>query len=279
MVNKQSYSINNSAGEPVEIDLFQLDTSDIKPTVIFSHGFKGFKDWGGFPYLMIRLAEAGYAAVSFNFSHNGVTRETPMDFTRLDLFAENTHSKELDDIESVINYVFQNAAPMNINPDKVSLMGHSRGGGITIIKASEDSRIKCFVTLASVSTFDRYTDEQKKKWRETGYIEIPNVRTNQMMKLNISLLDDIEQNHEQLNIKNAMNSVKIPALIIHGQEDLAVRVGEAQQLYESSDKNKTTLILLPSTGHTFGIEHPFTQTTKAFEEVINSSITFLGKNL
>jgi esterase/lipase len=151
--------------------------------------------------------------------------------------------------------------------------------GSVILKASEDKRIKCIVTLSSVAVVDRYTREQKRRWREKGYIQMPNMRTKQLMRMNKTFLDDIEKNSGRLNITKAMRGLKIPALIIHGKEDLAVKVTDAEKLYDSSDKNLTTLHIIENTGHTFGIEHPFKGTTKAFDDVIGKAVEFLNKNL
>ncbi len=42
------------------------------PGVLIVHGFKGFKDWGMFPLMAERLAEAGFAACRFNLSGSGI---------------------------------------------------------------------------------------------------------------------------------------------------------------------------------------------------------------
>lgn len=249
------------------------------PCIIFAHGFKGFKDWGGFPYMLEKLAETGYIAVSFNFSHNGVAADKPMDFTRLDLFAQNTHSKELSDLHTIIDYIYSNAENYNIDKNRIALIGHSRGGAAVIIGASEDERIKALITLASVGDVNRYTPEQIKRWREKGYIEIPNTRTNQMMRMDSAFLDDIEQNRERLNIEKAFCRLKIPALIIHGKEDLAVKFTDAEKLFAASDKSKTELYIIENTGHTFGLEHPFKGTTKPFDTVIEKMKEFLESKL
>ena len=250
------------------------------PLVIFAHGFKGFKDWGGFPYLCTKLSGAGFAVLSFNFTHNGVNNTHPMDFTELELFAENTHSIELDNYAAVLNFVPELAEKYPVDAKRIGLLGHSRGGGLSIITASENSSVvRALVTLASVADFDRYTPEQKKRWREKGFIEMPNTRTNQLMKMNSSLLDDIETNSERLNITGTAAALKIPFLIIHGREDLAVKYTDAEKIFKSSPKDKTELHIIDNTGHTFGIEHPFKGTNKAFEEVIEKTAAFFKKNL
>ena len=280
MINKTNISLNKPGGRVINTDCFHTVTPGEKhPIVVFSHGFKGFKDWGGFPYMMQKIAGKGNIAVSFNFSFNGTDKEHPAEFSRLDMFAQNTFSRELDDLQTVLDYFYEEAESFNIDRNKIALIGHSRGGGISVIKASEDKRVKALITLSSVSYFDRYSDEHKKKWKETGYFEVLNTRTNQMMRLNSTLLEDLEQNKRRLNIISAVRKLKIPYLIIHGKEDLSVRFGEAEKIYKNSNKEITELYPVENTGHTFGTAHPFKGTTKAFETVIDKMISFLNGNL
>jgi dienelactone hydrolase len=280
MVKKSNFIIQNKSGAKIYTDIYsKIEQEGERPLVIFSHGFKGFKDWGGFPYMLEKIADAGFFCVSFNFTFNGIGETNQTEFTRLDLFAQNTFTKELDDLETVIEYFYSNSGKYNIDKEKIGIIGHSRGGGISIIKSCENKKIKCLITLASVSCLDRYSEEHKKKWREKGYFEVLNTRTNQVMRLNSALLDDIENNKERLDILNAVNNLKIPFLIVHGKEDLSVKFKEAKALYNSSNKNLTELFTAENTGHTFGVVHPFQGTTKAFETVIGKIKDFLKKNL
>ncbi|MCX7878651.1 MAG: alpha/beta fold hydrolase [Ignavibacteria bacterium] len=278
MNRKIEIILKNSDNLPIGTDIYSGgEHQKRKPFIIFCHGFKGFKDWGGFPYMLERFSKYGFISAGFNFSHNGVTSEAPMDFTRLDLFAKNTISKELDDLNCVIDYFYKNSILYNIDKDKIALIGHSRGGGTSLIKASEDKRIKAIVTLASIAKFDRYTDKIKKEWREKGYIEIPNYRTGQIMRMNVDYLNDLEKNNFRLDIYRAVRNLTIPLLIIHGREDLSVKFTDAEKIYECSDKMISELVILDSTGHTFGTEHPFKGTTAVFDKVIELIVKFLDK--
>jgi ATP:cob(I)alamin adenosyltransferase len=53
--------------------------------VVLVHGFKGFKDWGFFPHTAEALAADGHAAISLNFSLNGIG-DRPTEFTELEAF-------------------------------------------------------------------------------------------------------------------------------------------------------------------------------------------------
>lgn len=269
--------IKNKNGNIININFRYPEATESKlPLLIFCHGFKGFKDWGCFPYMFDKFANANIFTVSFNFSLNGVDNEkdNPIDFERLDDFARNTFSEELDDLGCVIDYLEEVKDKYNYNFDSLILAGHSRGGGIAILKTAEDKRIKKLITLASVDEFNRYGDETKRMWKERGFIEALNTRTRQKMRMNVSLLEDLENNYSRLNIKDAMKKANVPTLIMHGTEDLAVEKSEAETLYNLCNKDITKLVILEKTGHTFGAVHPFEGTTPHLEEVIDEIIKF-----
>jgi len=271
---KKDIVIKNSHNDDMRTDIYipSLPKENL-PLIIFLHGFKGFKDWGGFPYLLEKISEKGFITVAFNFSYNGIEDDL-MSFTRLDKFAENTFSRELDDLNDVINYFEKKSHEYNADFSKLTLLGHSRGGGIAILKAAEDSRVRRLITLAAVSEFNRYSEERKMEWKKRGYLEALNTRTRQKMRMNYTLLEDLEKNSGRLNILKSVSKIKIPFLILHGKEDLAVDYSEAEAIYNASDKTLTNLIMIEHTGHTFGIVHPFAGTNPYFEKIIDMIINF-----
>jgi esterase/lipase len=280
----KNFKIKNSSGDTLNIDLRYTESNKGKlPLLVFCHGFKGFKDWGCFPYMLDSISANKICCVSFNFSFNGVDNEkdNPALFDKLDLFAKNTFSRELDDLGDVIDWIESEQKNYNYDFNNLTLAGHSRGGGIAILKTAEDSRIKKMITLASVAEFNRYGEETLKRWKEEGFIEALNTRTRQKMRMNYTLIEDLEKNRERLSIVNAMKRIKVPALIIHGKEDLAVDYSDAEVLFEAGSKkflsDSTTLKLYEKTGHTFGAVHPFAGTTKALENVIRDIVSFIKK--
>lgn len=274
----ENIKIKNHDGNTINMDFRYPEHADAKlPLMVFCHGFKGFKDWGCFPYMFDKFASENIFTVSFNFSLNGTDNEksNPVDFERLDNFAINTFSQELDDLGCVIDYLESQKDKYNYDFNKLILAGHSRGGGIAILKAAEDKRIKKLLVLASVSDFYRYGEETKRIWRERGFIEVLNTRTKQKMRMNVSLLEDLELNSERLDIKKALGRIDVPTLIIHGTEDLAVDASEAQTIYTGlKSKDLSVIKILENTGHTFGAVHPFTGTTAHLETVIAEVVSF-----
>ena len=109
------------------------------PLLIFVHGYKGYKDWGTWELMGEKFAKAGFYFVKFNMSYNGTTIEDPNSFADLEAFGQNNYSRELDDLEIVIDYF---KVQKEIDPQNIVLLGHSRGGGVSVIKASENQNIK-----------------------------------------------------------------------------------------------------------------------------------------
>jgi len=127
MIYKE-FILHSREGEKLRSALRYEPTGVKKPVVIFVHGFKGFKDWGPFPTVCARLAERGFVSIAFNFSHNGIGEDL-MNFTELDRFAENTVSRELDELTDVIAEIttLENIPieKNEIRNDIIGLHGHS----------------------------------------------------------------------------------------------------------------------------------------------------------
>lgn len=269
----------------IRITTFGEKNLSTNKCLIFVHGFKGFKNWGFGPYLGNYLADKGFFVITFNFSHNGVG-ESLTDFDELHKFAENTFSRELNELSQIIDIYVKgyfgdgdrHGSPIE-NP-KIGLIGHSRGGAIALLTAFQKPEVNSVVTWSAISKLDRYSKRQKEDWRKKGYWEVLNTRTNQLMRLNISLLEDIENNSEgKLNLEKAVKELNKPLLIIHGMQDLAVKIDEAEKIYEWSDKSKTEFLKIMKTGHTFDIVHPFESSNNKFERVLDVTNLFFQSTL
>lgn len=222
--------------------------------------------------------------MTFNFSHNGIG-ENPFEFTELEKFANNTISLEVEELSELINFYNNGGFGFDGSKNSIGLIGHSRGGAVALIQTSEsiennlNQNIKALALWGTIATFERYTKHQIEVWKKQGYIEVINSRTNQIMRLNRILLDDYEQNRDRFNLLNCIRTINIPIIIIHGDQDLTVPLKEAYQLYEASNKNKTELVIVNGTGHTFNIVHPYEGSNPQFEQVKARTIDFLIKHL
>jgi dipeptidyl aminopeptidase/acylaminoacyl peptidase len=274
----KDFTLTASDGEKLFITAFFNKKNVTNNAVIYVHGFKGFKDWGFVPYLGDYLAEKGFFVLTFNFSHNGIG-ENKYEFLELEKFAANTFSREVRELNEVIKAVASDSLGIG-KFEKIGLLGHSRGGAISILSAAQNKNVSAVALWASISKLDRYSKRQKEEWERKGYFEVLNTRTNQIMKLDITMLRDIEANYlESLNIEKAIKKLNRPLLIVHGDQDLAVPIEEAEQLYEWSDKSFTEFFKIYGTGHTFEAVHPFNGSNRKLDKVLEKTDFFFKHNL
>jgi len=260
------------------VDVFYKATRKPKPVLLFCHGYKGFKDWGAWNVMAEAFAEAGFFFVKFNFSHSGGTVEEPIDFPDLEAFGNNNYSKELDDLTTVIDWLcIDNPYSQEQNNQQLALMGHSRGGGIVSIKAAEDTRVSAVISLAGVSDFkSRFPKkEDLEKWKEKGVYYVKNGRTHQEMPHFYQFFEDFQENEIRLTIKNAVQKITQPHLILHGDADTSVSIEEAKALHEWSPKSQVQIF--SNTDHVFGAKHPWTEKALpvALKKVVALCVSFL----
>ena len=266
--------------KPIVWDAFFNANEKKKQLVIFCHGYKGFKDWGSWDLVAKAFYQSDLFFVKFNFSHNGGTIENPIDFPDLEAFAENNYSKELDDLDTVLNYILSENFQFQDEIDKnnVAVIGHSRGGGISIIKASEDTRITKLITWASVSGFGRRTSTtgDLERWKKDGVKYVLNGRTKQQMPHNYQFYLDYKANEKRLHIESAAKAINVPFLIVHAKEDPSVKFNEARELHSFNSNSK--LLEIENSNHVFGAKHPWEEKTlpEALKKVVEKSIEFIG---
>ena len=244
------------------------------PIVIFSHGFKGFKDWGPFNFISDIFVKSDLNFLKFNFSHNGIISERLLDFTDLEAFGNNNFSIELEDLDSVIKWAKDNLK-QKVDLSRIYLLGHSRGGGISILKAASNSNVKKLVSWASVSDFEKRIENDKVNlWKKRGVVYVFNSRTNQQMPLYYQFYKDYIINKSRFSIPNACSKLSIPTLIVHGDKDLTVDFTEAEELH--ANISNSILLKIEDSDHVFNASHPFDENFLPIQlkKVIAESISF-----
>lgn len=246
------------------------------PAILFVHGFKGFKDWGHWDLMASQFADEGFAFIKFNLSHNGTTVDDPLNFADLDAFGNNNYTKELKDIDKMLEFISsQPLDEVRLNDKEIYLIGHSRGGGVSLIKASEDDRIKAVAAWAPLNNFRMgFREDLIEIWKEKGVHYIDNARTKQKMPLYYQLFEDIEANKERYNPKNAVKRLEKPGLVIHGDNDETVPV---EQAYELKNINPDIdLHIVENGNHVFGGTHPFEgdELHPHAYEILNKTVSF-----
>jgi uncharacterized protein len=274
----KDFNLFTTENNRIDVTIYGYENFNSKPCIIYVHGFKGFKDWGFVPHTAEYFSGKGYSVLTFNFSHNGIGKE-PDQFTEMDKFADNTYSLEITELSEIIDaYLFGFFG--ETENSKIGMIGHSRGGAVSILTAASRKEISALAVWSSISHVDRYTEHQKNEWRDKGFAEVVNSRTNQSMRMNLHALDDIEKNKEKkLNVEKALKKYNRPLLIVHGEQDLTVPVKEGEEIYSWAKHKKTEFKPIPAAGHTFDIVHPFEGSNPKFDSVLTATEEFFKNHL
>ncbi len=213
--------------------------------------------------------------MSFNVSHNGVGEDLQT-FSQLDRFGANTFSLELDEIRWMLGRLLSGDLP-SVRPERIGVLGHSRGGAQAILAASEEPGVDALVTWAAVSHYDRWDDETKARWRADGRITVLNSRTGQRMPLDLTLLEDYEANRERLDVARAAARLDRPWLIVHGSGDETVPADEGRAL--AGLARDGSLLVVEGAGHTFEARHPFDGPTPELERALRGTASHFDEHL
>lgn len=235
------FTLTSAEGLPIRGN---LDVpAEARALVIVVHGFKGFKEWGFFPWLASELVEQRFAVCRFNTSRSGIG-ENPDTFDRLDLFADDTYSVQLADLRVVVDHA----------QDKLKiptfLLGHSRGGGVAVLGARSVPHLHGVITWNAIARADRWSPDEKIRWRADGHLDVENARTKQMMRLSTRVLDDLE-NHD---IVGAAAQLEVPLLAICGGRDETVSPDESKLL--TATAKDAGFVKIRTGTHTFNASHP-----------------------
>ena len=254
--------IDGNHGKPILTDYFYNENQTKKPIIIFCHGYKGYKDWGAWNLMAEEFVKNNFFFVKFNFSHNGGTLKNPIDFPDLEAFGNNNYTKELDDLESVIEYFLsKNSIDNEIQKNNISLIGHSRGGGIVTLKAYLNNKINKIISWNGISDIEaRFPKgEALNKWKKDGVGYIENSRTKQQMPNYFQIYKDYIANKEKFHIQTAVENLKIPHLIVQGSDDMVVLPIEAQNMHQWNPKSE--LLLVENMNHALGNTQPWEELT------------------
>jgi dienelactone hydrolase len=275
----EPFDIAGAAGERVRGEIRRpAGAMGSLPVVFVLHGFKAFRKWGFFPWFGERIAGLGFAAVTFDFSHNG-TDAAGEAYPRKDLFRKMTWATHLADLDALAKALRTGGLPGNVHldPARVAFVGHSMGGGLAVLMGHRYPGVRCIAGLAPVNRAARFSDREKTAWREKGELPIVNSRTGEVLPLGLAYLDDAEMNAPRRDCAYAAARLSCPLLVVHGQDDTSVPPAEGRSLVEGAIAagRAARFALVPGTQHTFDCVHPFAGETPALAAAWKELAAFL----
>ncbi len=271
------HQLSGALGE-ILVDVRAGNRGRAQPAVLLLHGFKGFKDFAFIPVFAERLARSGYTAVAASVSGSGV--DATGEFTRLDRFARNTYSRELDDL-GVVVAALQAGALGVVPPSSIAVVGHSRGGGMALLLARETPAIAVVATWSAIGLARRHTDAELDLWKRLGRIEVEHQRLHLRLPLDYEIAEDcLRHEHGRLDIPAAARELGRPWLQIHGTADATVRLAEANALSDAAGEGEGHCFLaITGADHTYGTRHPWAGSTPTVETVFTATLALFSRHL
>jgi pimeloyl-ACP methyl ester carboxylesterase len=285
IVAEQEVMITNRYGDAINMTLTlpRSQSQAAVPVLILLHGFKGFRNYSFLPWVAQHAATNGMAVLRVCFSLNGM-QNTSWLVQSTDDFARNTITRECDDVADVVNALMQHDIFNELRSvwdGTISLLGHSRGGGIALVAGKEllQANPKALRNVAvwnSVGSWTRWTPRQAEAWRAAGTFEMQNQRTLQTLNMHSSYLEDIESNALRLDLVTASQALKGRLRFIHAEHDLTVPLREIEEVARASS-SLDALRILSNTTHTFGMEHPVQRITPGIIDAIENTFPWIAQ--
>ena len=239
------------------------------PVVVGAHGFKGFRNWGFWPHIAERLAARGLACLRFDLSHNGVGANG-FEFDEEDLFELNTFRREEEDLGCVLGALRGGALPAAdaLDAERLGLLGHSRGGGLVVVRAADDPAVRAVVTLAAVASLTRFPDEVMARGRQKGFIPILNTRTGQTLRYGRDAIAELDVRPELRDLAASFAArVRVPLLVCHGTADTGVSPEDGRRLAAAAPDAR--LEWFEGADHVLDCRHPWQGTTPHLERFLD----------
>lgn len=244
------------------------------PLVMLLHGFKGFRNWAFWPVTAQELAQQGFAVVRLDFALNGM-RGTNDRVISVDDFAANTLINEVHDVHDVLEAIPQApelaALAAVTDPDRLHLIGHSRGGGIAMVvgrqRLEQGKPLTSVTGWNSVGSWERIGQHQIDQWRRQGFFVVQHTRTHQELRMNYSYVESYLEYREELSLQRAAIALGSRLHLVHAETDLTVPIEEVQRLVNAA-QSPTVVDIVPGSTHTFGMQHPLDHVTPAFVQAL-----------
>lgn len=239
----------NAAGYLLFLDLYRPEPlpSQALPVVMYIHGGmwrRGDKALSSDPF----LAQTGrYMVASINYRRSD----------------QAIFPAQLHDAKAAVRWLRANAQRLGIDPQRIGVWGHDAGGhlasllGVTGTEASlegnngspeQPSHVQAVVAVAAPSDLSQLGD-----WHDE-----PDSPESLLVGGALPTRPELVQ---QANPLNYLNQPAPPFLLIHGEQDQTVPVGQSLMLQQAlqAANAEVELLLLPEAEHNFGANSPYLQ--------------------
>lgn len=202
--------------------------------VLMAHGGPGGDKRGPlglFDVLADRLeSDLGLASLRFDFRGSGESDGTPLDLTV---------RSRADELASVVGWAGSTGY------ERIALLAESLGASVALL--AEPSEIDCLVllwpavVLAATDLQAYFAPEKERELVENGFI----------LDGKIPVSSEFVRECRELDLSDALDRIRVPTLILHGDADLCVPVEQARRAHARVRADKK-LVVFPGGGHSLG---------------------------
>ena len=219
--------------DDVTLTGWYMPVSNPRATIIISHGINGNRADTGIGLLEIArdMGERGFNTLLFDLRGHGESGGTQVSGGYFERY----------DVLGAFDFLLDRGVP----PDKIGLQGYSMGGGIVLLAAGVEPRIRAVVADSPFSDVaDLLVEEVKRRTDAPGWA-VP------LLVPGITLAADLFYGIDLgvLTPINVVEGLDYPVLLIHGTADDRIPAYHSQRMVEASGHPGTELWLLE------GVEH------------------------
>jgi pimeloyl-ACP methyl ester carboxylesterase len=237
--------ISNSKGKSLAV-VAHRPSGQTGNIAILCPGYLDTKDYPHLVHLAELLCSRRYVAVRFDPTG---TWESEGDIS------EYLTSQYLDDIESVLEYFLQDA-----NYTNILLVGHSRGGQVSMLYSARDTRISQVVGI--MPSHGTYEGPSREEWQRLGFkdSERDDPKNNNQRYFRVPFQHVLDR--DQFDEFNNVKEIQIPITFIAGELDDVIPSEYVKELYDAANEPKT-LVLAE------GVDHDYRLNIKDIEMINN----------
>ena len=229
---QQSLYFTGPRGEKLAATLHTPE-APAREAVILGHCFTCSRHTGILRAIARHLCGEGFLALRFDFSGNGQSAGD---------FAESSYSGYIAEIGAAMAFMREQGA------DWIGLAGHSMGAAVAVLAAARYPDVRAVCTLAGrlsgLEPASFLAPSQREELARSGEVSF----TSRGRRLR--LRRDFFADAGRYNLAASLAALKIPLLVVHGQEDEIIAVGNAWDARRHKPEN-TDLLIVPGADHMF----------------------------
>lgn len=203
------------------------------PAVILGHCFTCSRHTGILRQTAQELAAAGFSALRFDFSGNGQSQGN---------FADASYSKYITEVHAAMHFMAAQGARW------IGLAGHSMGAAIALLTAASTPEVQALCMLAGrvsdIETTHFLSDRQRTELLQSGQVSF----TSRGRRL--TLKRHFFADAGSFSIPEALQHLKIPLLVVHGEDDRIIPADNARAARRLKPE-QTELMMVSGGDHMF----------------------------